>query len=91
MYCPKAVAAVYKNALIAVCDGGLCRAEERDGAVVMTTKENGKIVSRRMTRGGKVFGARVIGYADACFDFPFADIGVAGEDIVYEDKTGNDT
>ena len=36
--------------------------------------------------GGKSFGARVVSYADAYFEFPFAALEILGEEILYADK-----
>lgn len=79
---------MFRKALIAIGGGRLCHATAQNDGYVVLTRENGRIIRRQLTAGGKVFGARQVGYGEAYFEFPFATVEILGEEITYTDKQG---
>ncbi|MCI8458725.1 MAG: hypothetical protein HFE46_03540 [Clostridia bacterium] len=78
---------MYKKALVSLGAGELCQASASGAGVVAVVRENGRMVRRQLLLpGGKSFGARVVSYADAYFEFPFAALEILGEEILYADK-----
>lgn len=76
---------MYKSALVAVCGGTLCQATG-DNPVTIITRENGRLIRRKMLpAGGKIFGARTVSYADAYFSYPFGSVEILGEEEIYAD------
>lgn len=80
---------MFKKPLYKIGAGRLCQAIERDGVTTVLLCDNGRITERKLTGGGKVFGARTISYGDAYFTFPCATVEIKGEEIIYADKAGS--
>lgn len=79
---------MYRKATYAVGGGNLCQATEQDGVTTVMTRENGRIVRRKITSGGKVFGLRAVSYGDAYFEFPCGRVEIVGEEINFESAFG---
>lgn len=76
---------MYKKPLVSLGAGTLCQLTATDTGALVVSREGGRTVQRQiLLPGGKVFGARAVGYGEAYFAFPFATLQIVGEEKVYD-------
>lgn len=77
---------MYKRMTVAAGRGDACFATSEEGNFILLVRENGRYVRRIVAPGGKVYGARQVGYGDAYFEYPQGSLTILGEEIVYESR-----
>lgn len=81
---------MFKEPLYFICNGECCQAIESGLDVTLIVREDGRILRRKVgTAAAKQYGTRAVSYADAYFEFPFGTVEILGEEVTYEQKTGN--
>lgn len=75
---------MYKKTLYYVCEGKLCHASAAADGMTVITEENGRLIRRKMTSGGKAFGARPASYGSGYFEFAECTVEIIGDDVRYK-------